>query len=111
MATAPNVEWFGDRIKQKILNASVQGVNAVMAACVLEAKHNHPGWRNITGTAEGSVKIIEFAKQQADHVEGQWGSMGVNYLIWLEYKYGSFLRNAADKLYSTLTGKIKEAMK
>jgi hypothetical protein len=78
-----------------------------MSDCIIHAKSNHPGWQNRTGAAEGSVRVVKFAIDQGGEIYGHWGSTGLNYVIWLELKYGSFLRNAADNHYRKLTSLIK----
>lgn len=93
-----------------------------MSQCVIQAKNNHPGWGpgyvtkyprtyKLTGAAEGSVRPTEFAKEDGKFVIGRWGSLGVNYVIWLEVKHGSFLRNAASICYPKLNENIKRALK
>ena len=101
--------WNGDLIRNKVVAAAKTGINATLGASVIEAKSNHPGWRNRTGTAEGSVRVTQVAEQDGSRVTGRWGSLGVNYAIWLELKHGSFLRNSADKTYRTLASRIKQA--
>lgn len=108
---ASRLKWNGDEIKRKVLEASKHGINATMSKAAIQAKRNHPGWRNRTGTAEGSVRITKFAEPRGNIVAGQWGSIGVNYVIWLELKHGSFLRNAAAKTYPSLKGEIQRALK
>ena len=102
--------WNGDRIKQKVGKAAEFGVNVVMAACVARFKNNHPGWKNVSSTAEGSVRIQGFAKRIVKGTEGKWGSVGVDYMIWLEINHGSALRNAADVEYPKLAARIKRAI-
>ena len=103
--------WNGDKIKKKVGRAAEFGVNATMAACVLRAKFNHPGWKNITGTAEGSIRIAEFAKRVGKAVVGKWGSVAVNYMIWLEINHGSALRNASDAEYPKLAARIAKGIR
>ena len=101
------MNWQGDKVKKKMLMASLYAINKVMAECVIYAKSNHPGWKNITGAAEGSVRITQFAIQEGGAVVGKWGSTGLEYPLWLELKHGSFLRNAADNNYKNLAAYIK----
>ena len=55
--------------------ATIKAINRTMADCVLYFKGNHPGWNNISGTAEGSVRITQFAEQRSKK-EDLW-TMGV----------------------------------
>lgn len=100
--------WHGDEIKARLLAASKRGIDDTMAEATIEAKTHHPGWQNRTGTAEGSVRVVDAAHEDRKGVLGRWGSQGVNYVIWLELKYGSFLRNAASAVYPKLTARIRQ---
>ena len=102
--------WFGDNVKRKARRAAKDAINKTMSEAVLHAKRNHPGWKNRTGTAEGSIRIIEFAHREGSRTVGLWGSIGVDYMIWLELKHGSALRSAGDATYSNLTDRIRAAM-
>jgi len=104
-------EWRGDQVKKNVLDAGLFGMNKVMAKCVMRAKMNHPGWKNITATAEGSIRIIEFAKKIGKFLIGKWGSRNVDYMIWLEIKHGSALRNAAAIEYPKLFKEMKRKIK
>jgi hypothetical protein len=106
-----NFTWSGDKISKKFARASEKAVNEVMEAAVKTAKFNHPGWKNITTLAEGSVQIIKFAKFSNGVVVGLWGSKNVNYVIWLELNHGSFLRRSADVEYPKLGRLLKAAFR
>lgn len=104
------INWRGGQVRGATTGAVKKGIDDTMAAAAISAKSSHPGWRNRTGAAEGSVGIIAPARERGDGVVGEWGSKGVNYVIWLELKRGSFLRNAGDKEYPNLVGRIKQHM-
>ncbi len=106
---APSLIWNGDDVKAKVLAAAEKGIDKTMAAAVRDTKGSHPGWKNITGLAEGSVRIVKFATRQGNRVSGQWGSLGVKYVIFLELKHGSFLRMSGDRNYPMLAGVIRKA--
>ena len=106
-----SLEWNGAKIIEKFVKAVEQGVNETMAASVKRAKFNHPGWKNITGTAEGSIRIQEFAKTSPGSTVGKWGSVNVKYMLPLEIFHGSALRNASDAEYPKLASRIKKAFK
>lgn len=105
-----DLEWNGDAVKRQVEAASIRGVNRTMADCTIEAKNNHPGWNNVTGTAEGSIRIQTFAQSSGGEVFGLWGSVNVMYMKFLEWKHGAALRNAADKIYPRLKRYIRESM-
>jgi hypothetical protein len=108
---ASSLKWNGDAIKAKALAAAKHGVNKTMSEAVQQFKRNHPGWRNVTGLAEGSVDVTQFAKRDARGVMGQWGSRGVAYMLPLEFLRGSALRNAAGATYPRLKDNIQAAFK
>ena len=102
------LNWRGDDVLKRLQEAARKGIDDTMAASVLSAKGNHPGWRNITSTAEGSMSIYEPARTQGGVTYGIWGSRGVMYMIFLEMKHGSALRNASEKEYPSLRMRIQQ---
>ena len=82
-----------------------------MAFAVEHAKRNHPGWRNRTGTAERSVRIVTPARKVGFYIGGVWGSVGVIYVQWLEQYHGEFLLNAANAARKELAGNVRRAIR
>lgn len=105
-----NFVWLGDAVLAKTRKAARDGVNITMSQAIITTKDNHPGWVNQTGNAEGSIQILEQAKQVGDGAQGEWGSIGVNYMIWLELNHGAALRNSAAVNYPSLAMNIRRAM-
>ena len=105
------IDWKGELVKEAAYRAAETGIDQTMAATVIEAKTNHPGWNNVTGNAEGSISITQPAKRQSTKVFGRWGSMAVNYMLILEIKRGAALRTAADITYKTLIKRIRSAFR
>lgn len=103
--------WHGDEIYKKILKAAERGMNKTMSDAVITAKSSHPGWRNQTGTAEGSIRVVKFAERRGQGSIGSWGSPDVNYTWWLELKHGSFLRMSAARNYPNIADHVKKALK
>lgn len=106
------LKWNGPRIIAKTLQAAKAGVNQTMSQAVIHAKLNHPGWKNITTTAEGSVQLVKKAEERGRFIVGLWGSRfgakeEFNYVIVLEFKHGSFLRSAAATIYPNLAANIR----
>lgn len=106
-------KWNGVLIQAQVAELAKKAIDKTMADCVTEAKTNHP-YKNITGTAEGSVRIVDFAEAQPDgSVEGRWGSVDVVYFLYLELgtsRMPAFpsLRPAADKMYPNLKRYMRE---
>jgi hypothetical protein len=67
-----SLKWYGKAVSAKMAAAQVEGVNRTMAACVVQAKANHP-WQNRTGLLEGAIDIAQFAAQHSSGVKGTWG--------------------------------------
>lgn len=104
------LDWRGDEVRRRLEEAARKGIDDTMAAATIGAKQSHPGWRNRTGTAEGSIRITRPARKQGAATVGRWGSQGVVYMRSLEFKRGSALRNSADKTYPSLGRRIKEQL-
>ena len=103
------LEWLGDKVLAETKRRAIKGVNLTMAEAVVLAKNNHPGWRNITSKAEGSIRIISGARQISGGAQGTWGSTGVGYMLWLELNHGGALRGAAAIAYPLLARNIRNA--
>jgi len=102
------LDWGGDAVHERYLRACERAVNETAAACVRQAKQNHPGWQNRTGTAEGAVGIVEPAQREGSRVVAVWGDAeGVEYMPYLEFQHGHFLMNAAAAEYPKLKGRIR----
>ena len=102
------LKWNGPRIIAKTVRAAKAGVNETMSQAAIYAKRNHPGWLNRTGKAEGSIMVQELAQQRGSVIVGLWGSRNVLYMLWLELKHGSALRNSAAVNYPKLAANIRK---
>lgn len=111
------VEWHPERVVQFYEDQARMTMDDVMASAAIEAKRNHPGWRNRTGTAEGSIRA-DPAKVEGRSIFGRFGSFAVRYFIWLEIgargRVGDFtLRRAAGKEFprypERLMARLKQA--
>jgi hypothetical protein len=74
------LKWYGKRVSDKMRRAQIAGVNATMGACVVHAKRNH-AWQNRTGTLEGAIDIVDYAKPAGAGVRGVWGARDVRYAL------------------------------
>ena len=116
MARRPSVKitWNGRQLYKTMEAAAKDGVNATMSDCVRGSRHKtaHPNWKNRTGTAEGSVTIIQFAEVRGfGRIIGVWGSKGVDYASKLERHYGPWLRAQADHHYPKLAQYIRRSFR
>ena len=125
------VDWKGDDVAKKVVEATAWGVDKTTSECVHDAKEHVPF---VTGTLEGSLRIEE-AEQHGDRVTGRWGSFDVQYALAVEMGNPSlavnsgddsrefvkgtprntgnnrFLRGAADKEYPKLADRIAARFK
>ena len=106
-----SLNWRGDQVVRNVRAATKWGIDKTMSEVVIHSRRNHPGWTNITGNAEGSVRIIRPAQDASGAIIGIWGSVGVLYVIYLEFKSGSFLRTAGDAIYPRLVKHIRSKIK
>ena len=100
---ARRLTWHGKDIEARLLKATRQGTDETTAACVNDAKPNTPV---VTGILQGSERA-EPAEIKGDIVSADWGSFDVNYALFIEERE-FMLRNAADKEYPKLAGRIKK---
>ena len=108
-----SLDWKGAQVSEKLRKAQIEGVNATMAECVIDAKNSHE-WLNRTGTLEGSIDIAQHAREEPGAVVGEWGSQDVHYAIYHEVGTAfmparPYLRPAADRNYPNLERNIKRA--
>ena len=104
--TTIRVNWKGAELNRRLRSAAAQGIDDTMAACTIDAKNSHPGWKNRTTNAERSIRTIDVARHDILGAVGRWGSTGVNYMLILEMKRGSALRLAAQANYPDLGRRI-----
>ena len=102
-SSKPKVTWNGKKILANVERAAKHSMNVLMSRCVIQAKRNHPNWQNRTGTAEGSVTIVQYATPIGKRIYGAWGSVGAHYAIYLEARHGPWMRAAADTIYPQFT--------
>ena len=127
------INWNGVEISLDLERAIKQAMDETMAEAVTDAKEHVPVR---TGVLQGSIRLTP-ATSVGNHIEGEWGSYGVNYALAVElgnphlavpsdgstrettpYQgpgkntgYNGFLRGAADKEYPKLAGRIAERFK
>ncbi len=112
-----SLKWEGDKVIKKMDKCIIQGMNQTMAKAVEHAKKNHaPGWENITGVLEGSIRAVKAAHKVADGFISLWGSVDVSYALVLELggvhmTPRPYLRPAADAEYPQLTDRIARCFK
>ena len=107
-----SVKWYGNDLRKKIKAVTAFAINETITNTIAHALNNHSGWKYRTGVAEGSISQKEFATPKS--LKAVWGSIWTNpesnYVYWLEFKHGSFLRLAADAVYPSLRKNIKKKM-
>lgn len=81
------LRWYGEAVVARMQRAARVGVNRCMGVAVLEAKATHP-WKNRTGTAERSIRIVKGAVTAGTQTLGLWGSASTGYFRGLEFGTG-----------------------
>lgn len=89
--------WLGDEIQKRVEGAAMRAVDETTEAAAERWRTNHPGWRSITGTAEGSIGTRPARKlKRAIRGSVTGGDGDAFYLLILEVKNGAAGRTAAD---------------
>ncbi len=96
------LKWYGPQIVRKMELTATEAIDDVMAKAVTHAKQNHPGWESESGKAEDSIKVLQPATVKGNKTIGIWGSLGIPYMLYLEFKRGHALTGAADAMYPQL---------
>lgn len=91
----------------------LRAIDDTTAAAAISAKSNH-GWRNRTGTAEGSIRMEPARQIGPAHYRGLFGSFDVNYFIFLELGTRFIgadhtLRRAADAEFPKIGARLRGA--
>lgn len=103
------LSWLGEGIEKRIESASKRAIDRTTEAAAEYARSNHPGWRTVTGTAEGSIGTNP-ARLQKRRIRGNvtGGAGEAYYLLILEVKNGSALRNAGDVIFPEVGQHLEE---
>lgn len=102
-------------LEDRMNRAIPAGINDTTAAAAIFAKSNH-GWKNRTGTAEGSIRMEPAQKVGPSRWRGMFGSFDVMYFIFLElgtrFMRADFtLRRAADAEFPNIGRNIARHMR
>lgn len=99
--------WLGDAIQKRVEQAAMRAIDKTTEEAAAYARSHHRGWKTITGTAEGSIgtnKARKLKRTIRGNVTGGEGE--AFYLMILEVRHGSALRNAADVTFPTLQDRL-----
>lgn len=108
------INWKGDELKKKKDKVVAFAINETVKDSIVYALDHHPEWVYRTGVAENSItqKVFATAKKQVALWGSVWTSLNfTNYVWFLEFNHGSFLRKAADITYPSLAKRIKKGFK
>ena len=108
------INWKGDALIKKKNKSVARGINEIVKKTIIYALNHHPEWVYRTGIAEQSITQKQFATPKKP--VALWGSVWTqlgssNYVWFLEFLHGSFLRKSADVNYPDLAKTIKKAFK
>lgn len=114
MASRARLEWNGDDIIARVVEAARQAIDETLDEADAEASAAH-WWRNRTGNLELKI-VTEHARRVGSRVTGRFGTTTMKkgrrtgfYGLFLEYKT-PFLRPAADRTFPTLAAKIRRRL-
>lgn len=101
--------WLGDQVQKRVEAAAVRAVDRSTEAAAQYARDNHPGWKNVTGTAEASIGTAP-ARVLGRRIRGsvRGGGGDAFYLLILEVKNGAALRTAADVEFPGVQPRLAE---
>ena len=106
-----SLEWKGDEVTRKLLDAATFAIDQTTALAVVKAKGDlYPGHGLVTGLLQGSIQMRP-AVVRGNVAVGTWGSFSVDYALAVEQGTGSrpglgYLQGAADVEYPKLAGRI-----
>jgi hypothetical protein len=91
------LDWLGDKLEKRVEGASKRAIDRTTEAAAEYARQHHPGWKNVTQTAQDSIGTNP-ARLQKRQIRGNvtGGAGDAFYLLILEVKNGAALRTAAD---------------
>lgn len=110
--TQVKLRWNGDAISRAFAEIAVpRAMDDTTAAAAIASKSSHPGWKNRTGVAEGSIRGDPARKVSSGRWLARFGSFDVAYFIWLEIgargRAGDHtIRRGADKEFPKLAERI-----
>ncbi len=106
-----SLDWKGEEVTRKLLDAATFGIDQTMAKAVVLAKGDlYKGHGFVTGVLQGSIQMRP-AIIRGQTAVGTWGSFSVDYALPVEVGDGSrpglgYLQQAADAEYPKLAGRI-----
>lgn len=100
------VKWNGDEVVENVVNAAKDAIDETTEAAAKDAASSH-WWSSRGGQLESEI-VSEPAKVVDGKLTGKFGTTKVRgfYGLFLERRT-PFLRPAADRVFSTLTERIK----
>lgn len=101
--------WLGDELKKQTVKASKRAIDRTTEAAAEHARTHHPGWKSVTGTAEGSIGT-NAARLLTGKIRGSvtGGEGDAFHLLILEVKNGAALRTAADLHFPAVKQRLAE---
>ena len=108
---AGKIYWDLRYDDRRVAEGIAEALNAVGERCVEEARKegSHPNWKTRTGAARNSVKLQDRAFARRQWI--RWGSKGIPYGAFLEYRHGPWMRRIANRWHPTLGVEIGKAFR
>lgn len=108
------IDPIAPALTRRLEAAAPAALDDTTAAAAIQAKQDH-GWRNRTGTAEGSIRMDPARKTGPGRWRGRFGSFDVAYFRFLELgtrfiRADHTLRRAADAEFPRLGANLRRRM-
>lgn len=101
--------WLGDAVQKRVEKAAMRAIDRTTQETAQYAKDHHPGWKSRSFIAEDSIGTNPARLQKRRIIGNVTGGAGdAYYLMILEVKHGSALRNAADVVFPQVKPRLAE---
>ena len=117
MASRAKMDWNGDRLSQKVAQASRLAIDETLREADADATASH-WWKNRTGNLEIQIVTERAHRIPGNRIAGRFGTTYFGgkkgkrsgfYGLFLEYRR-PFLRPAADRTFPRLADKIRRRL-
>lgn len=115
MANRARLDWNGDRVRARVVEASRVAINETLEEAAADASASHQ-WVSRTGQLEEEI-VVEQAVVGGQRVTGAFGTTRRRGFYGLFHELGTirefarpFLRPAADRAFPTLAEKIRRRL-
>jgi len=98
MAGDWTINWKGPEVLKVTNEATKAGIDEIMNRCVPDAMADVP---YATGALQGSIKVVEYAREDGREIAGIWGSTDIFYALGVETGDYGYLKGFSQDKEST----------